>query len=54
MISSHTFQTQFGQNTSSDESTASKFVRKPRPTMIWVMESDGDRARLVARWTTQD
>lgn len=54
MVSSHTSQTQFDQNDSRDESTASKFVRKPRPAMIWVMEPDGDRTRLVARWTTQD
>ncbi|MBW4694153.1 MAG: hypothetical protein KME27_20605 [Lyngbya sp. HA4199-MV5] len=52
MISSHTSQP--NQSASSDASIVFQAVRKPRPTMIWVTETVGDRARLVARWTTQD
>lgn len=54
MKPSHTQPTQPTELTACAESTAAKVVRKPRPTMIWVMESVGDRTRLVARWTTQD
>ncbi len=27
---------------------------RPKLSMIWVQEFDGERQRLVARWTTQD
>ena len=27
---------------------------QPKLSMIWVKEFDGERERLVARWTTQD
>ncbi len=27
---------------------------RPKLSMVWVKEFDGERQRLVARWTTQD
>gem|GEM_PF-5685099 len=39
---------------SQTDSAASRRTYRPHPTMIWVMESVGNRTRLVARWTMQD
>ena len=47
--------------TSSQPAELSKtsFTQKPKRTrpklsMVWVKEFDGERQRLVAKWTTQD